>query len=85
MESTRATTPATGEPGCEPVPHTAPDELDRLAKAAAAAVPALATLPGRVALEARADRLCMIAPDWRTLATSWWRLPTPRRRSGRCG
>jgi NADP-dependent aldehyde dehydrogenase len=53
--------PRTGEPVGEPVPHTAPDALDQLARAAAAAVPALAALPDRAALEARADRLRAIA------------------------
>jgi NADP-dependent aldehyde dehydrogenase len=53
--------PRTGEPVGGPVPHTAPDEVDQLAKAAAAAVPALAALPDRAALEARADRLLAIA------------------------
>ncbi|HKD98477.1 MAG TPA: aldehyde dehydrogenase (NADP(+)) [Micromonosporaceae bacterium] len=37
--------PTTGEPVGAPVPHTTPDEVDRLCRAAAAAAPMLAALP----------------------------------------
>jgi NADP-dependent aldehyde dehydrogenase len=49
--------PYTGQPVGPPVPHATPEEVDRLATAAAAAAPALAALP----LTERADLLRAVA------------------------
>jgi acyl-CoA reductase-like NAD-dependent aldehyde dehydrogenase len=49
--------PYTGEPVGPPVPHATPEEVDRIATAAAAAAPAFAALP----LDKRADLLDAVA------------------------